>query len=415
MTGATGVDGIPGATGATGVGASGPSGETGATGASGVDGLPGATGVTGPTGLTGATGATGLGASGPSGPSGETGATGASGVDGLAGASGATGASGPSGGTGATGPTGPTADLTPIYAQLEPTNPNTLSVDGVGYFQLRLDDGSNAYSPVANAFPRPSDGVLVATYDGVTVVLQPQITIPAGATYVIAADGTVTATLPDTSVVVVGRLQLARFEFPVGLSRDCEGLLLETPSSGTPVVGYPGDPGYGTISLSAIASLMIRVSGIEHDLEHDDASTISICGDGFFQLQLADSSFAYSQQLPVFQLDAGGNITAMYNGYAGTVQPWSPSTPNQTFVVARDGTVTLADLSTQVLLLVTFADPSALAFGPGGLLLRETVASGPPQFGLAGQSGRGWLSYGIIPSLVSKDALLTRLLRVQFP
>ncbi len=104
--------GDTGATGATGAGSTGATGPTGSTGGQGATGSTGPTGSAGSQGSTGATGAGVTGATGPTGSvgsQGSTGATGSTGDQGATGAGGASGATGPTGatGAGATGATGP--------------------------------------------------------------------------------------------------------------------------------------------------------------------------------------------------------------------------------------------------------------------------------------------------------------------
>jgi flagellar basal-body rod protein FlgG len=118
-----------------------------------------------------------------------------------------------------------------------------LAIDGDGFLEVRLPDGRTAYT---------RDGALkvdgrgaVTTSDGMPVGsgFQP---IPAGSTDVsIAATGEVT--VQSANGAQNFRVQLARFANPSGLQSLGGNLYLETPSSGTPETGNPGENGFGKV------------------------------------------------------------------------------------------------------------------------------------------------------------------------
>ncbi|MFA5119711.1 flagellar basal-body rod protein FlgG [Zavarzinia sp.] len=124
-------------------------------------------------------------------------------------------------------------------------NTYDLAIQGRGYFRIELPSGDDAYTR-AGSFQLNGDGQLV-TQDGYTV--QPGIVIPQTATAVsISATGEVTATLPgQVNPQVVGQLDLTTFVNPAGLEATGDNLFLETPASGTPTTGIPGDTGFGTV------------------------------------------------------------------------------------------------------------------------------------------------------------------------
>lgn len=124
-------------------------------------------------------------------------------------------------------------------------NPLDLAIEGDGFFQVNMPDGTIAYTR-DGAFKPDSEGRIV-TAEGYQ--LEPQITIPQGATSIeISADGTVSATLPNNSTPQqIGQIQLVRFVNPAGLQSMGRNLLKETNASGAPTTSNPGQDGAGTL------------------------------------------------------------------------------------------------------------------------------------------------------------------------
>ena len=135
-------------------------------------------------------------------------------------------------------------------------NPLDLAIQGQGFFQVLLPDGQTAYTR-AGSFHLDAQGNLV-TQDGNAV--QPAVTIPAAATSMtIAADGTITVTLPgQTAAQQVGALQLALFNNPGGLNSTGSNMFLATTASGDPIVGTPG----GSEGLGSIVQGMLEQSNV---------------------------------------------------------------------------------------------------------------------------------------------------------
>jgi flagellar basal-body rod protein FlgG len=125
-------------------------------------------------------------------------------------------------------------------------NPLDVSIDGDGFLQVTLPDGSTAYTR-DGALKLSADGDLV-TSDGYAI--QPQIAIPPDAADItIATTGEVSVKLPgDSTFQEVGRLELARFSNPAGLKSIGRNLLLQTQASGAAVVGSPGQDGLGKVT-----------------------------------------------------------------------------------------------------------------------------------------------------------------------
>jgi flagellar basal-body rod protein FlgG len=120
-----------------------------------------------------------------------------------------------------------------------------LALNGRGWFQVEDANGDTLYTR-AGAFNKNADGQIV-TIDG--NVLQPQITIPADTTEVIVNEtGEVFARIgTQTSLQSLGQLTLANFANDAGLEPLANNLYRETTSSGSPVVGVPGDPSFATV------------------------------------------------------------------------------------------------------------------------------------------------------------------------
>jgi flagellar basal-body rod protein FlgG len=120
-----------------------------------------------------------------------------------------------------------------------------VAIRGEGFFRVRLPDGRTAYSR-DGSFERDSVGQLV-TVDG--YVIEPGITIPDDANSLsISSEGLIQAFVgTDSEPTDLGTIDLARFINPTGLESMGDNLYLETPSSGSPQIGTPGDEGYGSL------------------------------------------------------------------------------------------------------------------------------------------------------------------------
>jgi flagellar basal-body rod protein FlgG len=120
-----------------------------------------------------------------------------------------------------------------------------LAINGSGYFQVLMPDGSTAYTRAGN-FSMNAQGQLV-TADGYQVI--PQVTIPQGSTNIsISASGQVqVTTASSTTPQQVGQLQLATFFNEAGLQALGNNLFQQTDASGAPTVGTPNVQGIGSL------------------------------------------------------------------------------------------------------------------------------------------------------------------------
>ena len=128
---------------------------------------------------------------------------------------------------------------------VETKNQLDIAIQGRGYFQIAMPDGSTAYSRAGN-FTLSPEGAIV-TYDGHE--LDPGIVIPEEASAIeISLDGVVRATIPGEAVPQeIGQITLANFINDAGLRAIGDNLLVETEASGEPMIANAGDEGYGTL------------------------------------------------------------------------------------------------------------------------------------------------------------------------
>ncbi len=137
------------------------------------------------------------------------------------------------------------------------SNPLDVMIEGDGFFQLRLPDGTLGYTR-DGSFKMDAERNLVTAL-GYRV--EPAIQIPVDATEVaIARDGTVSVRLAgdNANVQEIGRLELARFPNPAGLQAKGSNVFLESPGSGAPLTGNPGLDGLGEV-----ASGFLEMSNVE--------------------------------------------------------------------------------------------------------------------------------------------------------
>jgi flagellar basal-body rod protein FlgG len=137
-------------------------------------------------------------------------------------------------------------------------NPLDLAVNGNGFFQVTLPDGSVSYTR-DGAFQLDNQGQVV-TSNGYP--LQPTITIPPNAvTVTVGSDGTVSVLAAGaTAPTQVGQIQLANFINPAGLQARGENLFLETAASGTAQTNVPGTNGLGALNQGFVETSNVNVT-----------------------------------------------------------------------------------------------------------------------------------------------------------
>ncbi|HLA74259.1 MAG TPA: flagellar basal-body rod protein FlgG [Steroidobacteraceae bacterium] len=147
-----------------------------------------------------------------------------------------------------------------IYTQggfSQTDNAFDVAIEGRGFFQIQMPDGSTAYTRDGN-FQLNAQGQMV-TSSG--YVLQPGISIPDGTQSVtIGRDGVVSARVggQDTPVQI-GQLQLTDFINPAGLEPLGQNLLAESVASGPAQTGTAGQNGLGTTLQGFFESSNVNV------------------------------------------------------------------------------------------------------------------------------------------------------------
>jgi flagellar basal-body rod protein FlgG len=127
-------------------------------------------------------------------------------------------------------------------------NPLDMMIEGDGFFQIRLPDGTIGYS-------RDGSFKMDAERNIVTAAgyrLEPPVQIPIDATEIsVARDGVISVMLQgDTSTVQdLTQMELAKFPNPAGLTARGGNIFLESPASGAPILGIPGQEGLGEVAV----------------------------------------------------------------------------------------------------------------------------------------------------------------------
>lgn len=124
-------------------------------------------------------------------------------------------------------------------------NTYDIAINGKGFFRIQLPSGEFGYTR-AGSYQLSPQGQIV-TQQG--YVVSPGITIPQDAIAVsINTSGEVQVKLSgQAQPQTVGQLDLVTFFNEAGLESIGDNLMLETPASGTPTAGVPGQAGFGTI------------------------------------------------------------------------------------------------------------------------------------------------------------------------
>jgi flagellar basal-body rod protein FlgG len=128
---------------------------------------------------------------------------------------------------------------------------------GEGYFQITLPTGETAYTR-DGSFQLDQNGQMV-TSEG--YLLQPGITIPTDAVDItINGSGEVLVKIQgQLNLSNVGQIQTALFSNNAGLDAIGDNMYLETEASGAPIVGNPGDEGYGELEQGALESSNVNI------------------------------------------------------------------------------------------------------------------------------------------------------------
>jgi flagellar basal-body rod protein FlgG len=136
-------------------------------------------------------------------------------------------------------------------------NPLDLMVEGDGFFQVRLPDGTIKYTR-DGSFKMDADRNIVTSAG---YRMEPAIQVPEDAVQLsVSRDGIVSVILQgdDSNIREIGQLELARFPNAAGLMARGGNIFVETPASGRPILDYPGRDGMGET-----ASGFLEMSNVE--------------------------------------------------------------------------------------------------------------------------------------------------------
>lgn len=136
-------------------------------------------------------------------------------------------------------------------------NPLDVAIQGRGFFQVLMPDGTLAYTRDGD-FQTDSQGQVV-TANG--YVIQPPINIPPQTLSVtIGQDGTVSALVAgSTTPTQIGTIQLSDFINPAGLQPMGQNLFTETVASGAAQTDNPGSSGLGSLLQGSLEASNVNV------------------------------------------------------------------------------------------------------------------------------------------------------------
>jgi flagellar basal-body rod protein FlgG len=140
----------------------------------------------------------------------------------------------------------------------ETGNDYNVAIQGKGFFQIQLPDGTTAYTR-DGAFKPNENGQIV---DASGNPVQPGLTVPPDAqTLTVGEDGIVSVTVPGQAAPQqIGQLTLATFINDSGLESIGGNLYRETQSSGAPNEVTPGMDGAGRLQHKYIETSNVNVA-----------------------------------------------------------------------------------------------------------------------------------------------------------
>ncbi len=136
-------------------------------------------------------------------------------------------------------------------------NPLDLAINGAGFFQVEMPDGTIAYTRDGN-FSLNSSGEIV---NNSGLPLAQHITVPQDVVGVkISQDGVISAQMSgDKGIVDLGQIELAKFVNPTGLSAMGGNLYSKTEASGEPFLGNPGNDSFGTVQQGYVEQSNVNI------------------------------------------------------------------------------------------------------------------------------------------------------------
>lgn len=112
---------------------------------------------------------------------------------------------------------------------------------------LTLDTPNGSVQPLSFTLDTSQVSAITGNY---TIGSRSNDGLPLGTleSYTIGQDGTISGTFDNGATRTLGKIAIAQFTNPAGLSKQGNNILLETPNSGNAVIGQAGSGGRGTIS-----------------------------------------------------------------------------------------------------------------------------------------------------------------------
>jgi len=135
--------------------------------------------------------------------------------------------------------------------------PLDIAIEGEGFFQVELPDGTTGYTR-DGSFSISDSGALT-TSEGHPLL--PSIVIPQDVSAISISDqGIVNAVgAQGTAGAELGRIELARFLNPSGLLSVGQNEYVETTASGEAVTGFPQDAGFGRVMQGSLESSNVEI------------------------------------------------------------------------------------------------------------------------------------------------------------
>ena len=146
------------------------------------------------------------------------------------------------------------------YAQgdlVQTGNALDLMIEGDGFFQLLLPDGTIGYTRDGN-FKLDGEGRVV---NNEGYLLQPEIWVPDNATdIIIGSDGTISIKIAgDENPQEIGMIEIARFLNPEGLVNIGRNIVKPSNASGDAQYGTPGLDGFGLLTQGFLEMSNVKV------------------------------------------------------------------------------------------------------------------------------------------------------------
>lgn len=142
---------------------------------------------------------------------------------------------------------------------LTTNNSLDLMVDGDGFFEIEMPDGSSAYTRNGQ-FQLNEEGIIVTPGSGYPLI--PQIQVPDDALSIsVGSEGEVSVSITgQIENQVVGQINVNDFVNPSGLEPLGQNLYIETGASGTAIQGVPGGDGLGFIRQGMLETSNVNVT-----------------------------------------------------------------------------------------------------------------------------------------------------------